>query len=129
MQSWSRTRFAGLIQLVDDLHIIFRTRRSDSDGAAHVLAATHRGFDFAVAVGTFGNLYIIAVVELEAVIFQRCVAFSASRVDAHAAFFTLIGRHISSPFLDQKLNLRAQPINQFAQRASGFVVSPFGPSA
>ena len=65
------------------------------DGAAHILAAAHRGFDLAMAVGAFGDLHLAIIIAREAVILQWCLALAARRVYAHAAFFTFVSRHIS----------------------------------
>jgi hypothetical protein len=80
------------------------------DGAAHILAAAHRGFDLAMAVGAFGDLHLAIIIAREAVILQWCLALAARRVYAHAAFFTFVSRHIpNSPYFDVRISVCSLP--------------------
>jgi nitrate/nitrite transporter NarK len=60
---------------------------------AHVLPTAQWRLDLAVPVGALGDLHLGAVGEFQRVVDQRGAALPAGRVDAHAAFFTFVGRH------------------------------------
>jgi hypothetical protein len=63
-----------------------------------------------MAVGAFGDLHLAIVIAREAVILQWCLALATRRVDAHAAFFTFVSRHIlNSPYFDVRISVCSLP--------------------
>jgi hypothetical protein len=61
--------------------------------AAHILAAAHGRLDLSMTIGAFGNLDDGPVIEFQAGVNQGRIAFCASCVHTHAAFFTRVSRH------------------------------------
>ena len=70
-----------------------RARCSPSGGTGHILPAAQRRLDHAVVVGALRYLHIGAVVQCDTAVLQRCVAFAAACIDAHAADFAFVGSH------------------------------------
>ena len=66
------------------------------DFAAHVLTAADRGFDLAMTVGAFGDLYLTAVIQFEAVVDQRSVTLGAGGIDRHPALVAFVSSHFTS---------------------------------
>jgi len=69
-------------------------RSALADRAAHILAAAQRRLDLAMAVRAGRNLNFLAFSNFQRAVLKRCVAFAASRIDAHAAFFTFVSSHV-----------------------------------
>lgn len=75
-------------------------KRFASEGAAHILAAAHRRFDFAVAVGALRNLDFITVGQFQRSILKGGVTVATGGIDAHSAFLAFISSHGSSLSID-----------------------------
>src|SRR5262245_52108753 len=72
-----------------------RRPASSSERAGHVLAAAHRRFHFAVAVGALGDVHFGAVGLFDRVVLELLAALAAShRADAHSALLTGVKGHI-----------------------------------
>jgi hypothetical protein len=67
-----------------------------TQGTAHVHAAAHGGLYLAVTVGTFRDLYLPAIVQIQHTVDQGSVALGAGGVDCHAAFLAFIRCHLKS---------------------------------
>ena len=83
---WGRLNRGGLFDF---------SAASLSDGTAHILAATHRRLDLAVAVGTLGYLNVPAIGQFQVVVFKRSITLGACCVHAHTTFCTAISCHQS----------------------------------
>jgi hypothetical protein len=91
---------------------------SATSGASHVLAAAQWRFNLAVTIGAFGHLHLVPVIEREAIVYQRCIALPAGRIDAHSAFFAFIRCHFYTLLAPIGCTLLFESISSLMNQAS-----------